>query len=105
MNEFSYYEPRPSVLALSGELTIACAHELKALLVRFVADSKDPEIDLLNVTMIDSAGLQLLLLARREAASAGKLLKWLGFSLPVEELLDLLNLAEQLGRPAAVVWS
>jgi anti-anti-sigma factor len=105
MSEFSHCEPRSSVLALAGDLTIHEAQELKSVLVRFVTESKAPEIDLLNVTAIDTAGLQLLLLIGREATRTGKTLKWLGFSLAVEELLELLNLSDQLGRPAAVVWS
>lgn len=105
MPEFSHHEPRPGILALSGELTLRDASELKSLLSRFVQESSSPELDLLNVTHMDTAGVQLLLFAHGEATRAGKSLKWLGFSLAVEELLDLLNLSDLLGRPAAVVWS
>lgn len=105
MADFSHHEPRPGILSLSGELTLRDAHELKLLLERFVEASDTPELDLLNVTHMDTAGVQLLLFAHGEATRAGKSLKWLGFSLAVEELLELLNLSDLLGRPAAVVWS
>jgi anti-sigma B factor antagonist len=105
MSDFTQHEPRPGVLALSGDLTVGGAQELKALLMKFVTENENPEIDLLNVAQIDTTGVQLLLLARREATHAGKSLKWLGFSLAVEDILELLNLSDLLGRPAAVVWS
>ncbi|MGI9211665.1 MAG: STAS domain-containing protein [Methylococcaceae bacterium] len=53
-------------LALSGELTIYCAHELRTLLLTALGMNQDVCIDLGEVSDIDTAGLQLLLISRRE---------------------------------------
>jgi anti-anti-sigma regulatory factor len=63
------------------------------------------ELDLLNVTKLDTAGVQLLVLAHREVHARGKELRWLGFSLAVQEVFELLDLNDLLGRPGAVLWS
>jgi anti-sigma B factor antagonist len=105
MSEFAYIEPRPGVLTLSGELTVECARELQTVLLATLAKTAKLEVDLLNVTKLDTAGVQLLLVTAREARASGKQLVWLGYSLAVEEVLELLDLSDLLGRPAAVVWS
>ena len=105
MGDFAHHEPRPGILALSGELTVATAAPIKEILFRLLATYPKLEVDLLNVTRLDSAGVQLLLLAHREANQHGKSLTWLGYSLAVEEVLELLDLTSVLGQPAAVVWS
>jgi len=105
MSDFEHYEPRPGILALSGEMTVTTAAEIKELLLRTLAVHPKLEIDLLNVTRLDTAGVQLLLLLQREAQRQGKQLGWLGFSLAVEEVMELLDLSDVLGQPAAVVWS
>ena len=105
MSDFEHYEPRPGVLSLSGEMTVATAAEIKDILLRALASHPKREIDLLNVTRLDTAGVQLLLLLQREALRHGKQLGWLGFSLAVDEVMELLDLADVLAHPAAVVWS
>ena len=72
-----------SVLALEGELSIYRAAELKTALLGAL-DMADVdggfELDLSKVSEIDSSGLQLVLLAGREARSAGKPLRLTGCS-------------------------
>nr|MBP9652995.1 STAS domain-containing protein [Rhodocyclaceae bacterium] len=84
-------------MALGGELTIYAAAELKERLVGAVDDSGEMEIDLSNVSDIDSAGLQVLVLAKRHALAAGKTLQMVGHSRPVMELLELYDLAALFG--------
>lgn len=98
-------EPRPGVLALSGELTFPNATALRDALLGALSKSDRLEVDLLNVTKLDTAGVQLLILVHREAARLGRPLVWLGYSLAVEEVFDLLDLRHLLGQPSAVVWS
>ena len=105
MSEFVYLEPRPGLLTLHGELTVATASKLHAALAATLDRHPTLELDLLNVTKLDTAGLQLLLLAGREASARGKSLRWLGFSLVVQEVFELLDLTDLLGRPGAVLWS
>jgi anti-anti-sigma factor len=102
---FNCLEPRANVLRLFGELTLSHAPELKECLFAALSRNEALEVDLLNITEIDAAGLQLLVLLHREALAGGKPLRWLGFSLVVQEAFELLDLTEALGSPGAVLWS
>ena len=55
---------------LTEELTIQTAAENKAVIVAALGWGTDIEIDLGKVTEIDTAGIQLLLLAKREAVTS-----------------------------------
>lgn len=59
-------------LALEGPLTIYEAVERKRELLAALGAAAHLEIDLSGVDEMDTAGLQLLVLAGREAGSAGK---------------------------------
>ncbi len=52
----------PEALCVDGEITIFCAEALKPLLL---AEPAPAALDLSEVTEIDTAGVQLLLLAQR----------------------------------------
>lgn len=78
------------VLRIEGELSIFRAAELKPVLLPPAALT---EIDLSGVTEIDTAGLQLLLLARRAAQAQGQALRLVATSPTVDELFTLLNVA------------
>jgi len=53
-------------LAVTGDMTVYCASELKtALLEQVPADSPTLEVDLSQIGEIDTAGLQLLLMLSR----------------------------------------
>lgn len=56
---------------VDGELTIYRANELKPELLAALNGAAQAEFDLSGVTEIDTAGVQLLLLARREAQARG----------------------------------
>ena len=57
----------PRRLAVEGELTIITATEDKERLLGALQNSSGLRVDLAAVEEIDTAGLQVLLLARREA--------------------------------------
>jgi anti-anti-sigma factor len=78
-----------NVLRIEGELTIQRAADLKDALL---AEPPPAEVDLSGVTEMDSAGLQLLILADREARAAGRSLRLLSPSAAVRDVLDLLKL-------------
>lgn len=61
-------------LTIEGELTIYTAAETKEKIAALLQGEQPIEIDLSQVGEIDTAGLQLLLLARREAAAQQKTL-------------------------------
>lgn len=81
-----------SALAVEGELSIYRAAELKAALLGAVAAGDALELDLSKVNEMDSAGLQLVLLAAREARAAGKRFAIAARSPQVEEALQLCGL-------------
>jgi anti-anti-sigma factor len=79
-------------LAVEGELTIYRAAELKPALLEAVRTHDAPALDLSAVTEFDSAGLQLLLMARREAAGLGKRVIVAAASPAVRDVFALLGM-------------
>jgi anti-sigma B factor antagonist len=93
-----------AALRLEGELTIYRAAELKVQWLAAVeAPSSAPTLtfDLSEVTEIDSAGVQLLLLAQRSAAQRQRTLRLVGLSAATQEVFALLDLGAHFGEPAA----
>ncbi|NTV11437.1 MAG: STAS domain-containing protein [Zoogloea sp.] len=82
-----------------GELSIYCAAEFKSALLDAQASSAALEINLAEVSELDTAGTQLLMLAKREALAAGKSLALVEHSPAVIEVFELLNLAGWFGDP------
>ncbi len=79
-------------LAVEGEMTIYRAAELKPVLLDAVRADGVPAFDLAAVTEFDSAGVQLLLMARREAAHLGKALHIVAASPAVLDVFAMLGL-------------
>jgi anti-anti-sigma factor len=84
-----------SRLAVEGELTIYRAAELHPVLLDAVHTQDAPALDLSGVTEFDCAGLQLLLVARREARRLGKDLPLQGASPAVRDAFALLGLSSE----------
>lgn len=84
---------------MAGEMTIYHAAEMKGELLPCLDRSTEVEIDLSEVSEMDTAGFQLLLLIKREAAKAGKLLRLVAHSPATLEVLDLFNMASHFGDP------
>jgi anti-anti-sigma factor len=83
-------------LPIEGEMTIYRAAELKDIVLAALAAAPALDIELRQVEEIDTSGVQLLLLARREAARDGKPLRLVGHSAPVREAFAMLGFDEQL---------
>lgn len=81
-------------LQIAGELTIFRAMELKPLLVDNPALQT---VDLSGVTEIDTAGVQLLMLAKKTAQAAQRDVHLVGHSPAVLEVFELLNVAAFFG--------
>lgn len=93
MNDASH---RPPALCIHGDFNIFTAMPLKDELLRLITEAPsgtELAIDLFDVTDIDSAGLQLMLFAQREASAQDKRLSFIRLSPPVQELLTLCDLA------------
>jgi anti-sigma B factor antagonist len=86
--------PTPNTLKIEGELTIFRAMELKPALL---AEPAVTDIDLSGVTDLDSAGVQLLMLAKKTALTQGRELHLLGHSPAVLDVFELLNVAAYFG--------
>ncbi|MBY0465907.1 MAG: STAS domain-containing protein [Burkholderiales bacterium] len=86
-------------LRIEGELTIFRAMELKPL---FFAEPPVTVIDLSAVTELDSAGLQLLMLAKKTAVAQGRELHLVGHSEAVIDVFELLNVAAYFGDPVVM---
>ena len=84
-------------LSLTEDLTIYHALEQKPALLDALAATDELELDLAQVEEIDSAGLQLLILLKKEAQRAGKRLAIVTPSPPVSALIDFCHLAAELG--------
>lgn len=90
------HSPAP-ILAIEGEMTIYRAADLKKALIGALAADAPIRVDLSRVTELDTAGVQLLVLARHIADDRKKELVFLAPSEAVRAVLQLLNLDRQLG--------
>lgn len=83
-------------LALEGELTIQTAGDRKAALLALLERGERVAVDLSGVTEMDTAGLQLLLLLRREARLLGRVVDVVGASAAVVDTLAIVHLDASL---------
>ncbi len=83
-----------NTLRIEGELTIFRAAELKPVLL---ATPPVAVIDLSGVTEIDTAGVQLLMLAKKTAQAQQRDVKLVAHSPAVIEVFELLNVAAYFG--------
>jgi len=81
-------------VALSGEFTIYTAAEIKAALVQAMASADKVDVDLSGVTEVDTAGIQLMLIAKR---NSDKKVVFTNHPPSVLRMVDLANLGEALG--------
>jgi anti-sigma B factor antagonist len=86
-------------LDITGEMTIYTAAEQKGQLLEFIESGASLEINLSQVNELDTAGTQLLILAKQEAARAKKTLRFVMHSNAVLDVLELANLTAVFGDP------
>jgi anti-anti-sigma factor len=84
------------------DLTIYHAQEHKDRLLAALDTGDGLELDLSQVGEIDTAGLQLLILAKQEAARREKTLAIVAHSPAVRETLDFCNLTAFFGDPVII---
>lgn len=87
---------------LSGELSIYHAAEMKIKLLETLGHSAEMELHLGDVSEIDTAGLQLLLLLEQEALRLGKLLRLNDHSPAVVDIIQLFDLVGYFGDPVLI---
>ncbi len=85
---------------VTGEMNIYHALELKQGVMEALASSGPLQIDLSGVIELDSTGLQLLLLARREAERSGKTFSVVNASEAASAVIDIFSVGEYLNCSA-----
>lgn len=86
-------------VTLDGELTIYTAQAIQAKLKKPLGECNSLELNLQGVTELDSAGVQVLIAAKRAARAAGKTLSLCQHSEAVVEVFELMNIAHEFGDP------
>ena len=87
---------------VSGEMTIYTAAELKQALTPLLYRQQTLELDLSQVSEMDSAGLQLLLAAKKTMQQGGYPLHLVMHSHAVLDALELCQLAAFFGDPTLI---
>lgn len=87
------------ILVLEGPLTIYTAAERKDLLLELFPLAREVEMDLASVDELDTAGLQLLVLAKQESLRQGCSLILSNHSSAVIQALDLSGLHAYFEAP------
>lgn len=95
-------KPGTRRLVLEGDMTIYGATSLKQKLLGALKGASRLEVDLSRVGEVDTAGVQLLLLAKREAMAAAKTLRLTGHSPAILDAIDLFNLGATFGDPVLI---
>ncbi|MBI4985939.1 MAG: STAS domain-containing protein [Rhodocyclales bacterium] len=89
-------------LTLQDDLTIYNAVESKRQLLDAVRAAKTLELDLSQIQEMDSAGFQLLVLAKREAQRLGRSLRIVAHSPAVLEVIEFYNMVAYFGDPVVI---
>jgi len=89
-------------LALCDDMTIYQAQAQKEQLLAALAATPHLELDLSAVGEMDTAGLQLLLLLKREGVQQRRQVTISGHSARVQEVLDFCNLVGVFGDPMVI---
>ncbi|WP_215398703.1 STAS domain-containing protein [Rheinheimera oceanensis] len=90
------------LLHIEGEMTIYTAALLQQQLQLYIGQYSELELNLSQVSDIDSAGLQLLMAAKRQVTNQGAVLRLTGHSPAVLEVFDLCNMAAFFGDPLII---
>lgn len=91
-----------TLVKISGEMTIYTAAELKQALTPLLYRQQALELDLSGVSEMDSAGLQLLLAAKKTMQQGGYPLHLVMHSHAVLDALELCQLAAFFGDPTLI---
>jgi anti-anti-sigma factor len=89
-------------LILDGPMTIYNANEIKAQLMSGLQAAPIVELDLSHVNEMDTAGFQLLVMAKRESQRQGHTLRIIAHSPAVREVIDFYNMDAFFGDPMVI---
>ncbi len=89
-------------LMLDGPMTIYNAAEIKNQLVHGLEAAPILQLDLSHVTEIDTAGFQLLIMAKREALRRKSEMRIVAHSPAVQDVIEFFNMAAFFGDPLVI---
>ncbi len=89
-------------LILDGAMTIYNAAEIKQQLLGALHAAPVIELDLSHVGEMDTAGFQLLVMAKRESQRMSRTLRIVGHSPAVQEVIEFFNMAAFFGDPLVI---
>lgn len=89
-------------LMLDGPMTIYNAMEIKEQLLANLGNAAVLELDLSHVSEMDTAGFQLLVMAKRESQQQGRILRIVGHSPAVRDVIDFYNMDAFFGDPMLI---
>lgn len=99
LNDQASANPATPDFPIAGELSIYTAQELKTSLLGALHARDALKLNLANVTVMDGAGLQVLIMLKREALQLDKELTLTQHSEAVLRVLDLSNMTGYFGDP------
>lgn len=94
--------PSSQPLVVRENLTIYHALDQKQVLLDALAATNELELNLSMVAEMDTAGLQLLILLKKEAQRAGKCVRIVAHSQAVSSVIDFCNMAAGFGDPLVI---
>jgi len=89
-------------ITLEGDLEIYHAGEIKQRLIDEVRANTVLELDLSRVGQMDTAGFQLLALAKQESQRNDTVLRIVGHSTAVREVIEFYNMVAFFGDPLVI---
>ncbi len=85
-------------MRIEGDMTIFNAADLKKDLLDNLNECSELEMDLSQVNEMDTTGLQLLILAKREAVALNKGFRIISCSPATTNVLELFNMKDYFAR-------
>ncbi len=82
-------------MQIEGEMTIFTADELKRQMFDGFAECSGVEMDLSQVTEMDTSGFQLLYLAKKESLDTDRTFRIISHSPAVLSVLELFNISKE----------
>ena len=89
-------------IGIEGEFNIFTAVTVQQRLLDAIVAGPEVEVDLSQVNEIDSAGIQLMIAAKREAVARNKPLRFIGHSPAVFDIIELYDLSGHFGDPVLI---
>ena len=89
-------------ITVEGDLGSYHSAEIKQRLIEEVRAHPVLELDLSHVGEIDTAGFQLLALAKRESQRLGSVMRIVGHSTAVREAIEFFNMVAFFGDPLVI---